>query len=488
VDLSPRSNRAHLVAIAVEAMRAHGLEPDFPSDVLAQVASLNAAPQSTGGSLRDLRALLWCSIDNDDSRDLDQLSVADTLPDGVKILVAIADVDATVLKGSPADRHAEVNTTSVYTPAVIFPMLPEKLSTDLTSLADHADRLAVVVEFVVSPDGSLAGSDVYGALVKNQAKLAYNAVDAWLTGRGLLPPAAAAVKGMDEQLTLQDRVAEALGRVRHDHGALELETIEVRPEFDGDTLRDLRPEVPNRAKRLIENLMIAANGVTARFLDQRGSPSIRRVVKEPERWDRLVALAGQTGDRLPPSPDSRALAAYLAARKAADPAGFADLSHTVIRLLGPGEYVVEPPGGDAPGHFGLAVKDYTHSTAPNRRYPDLLTQRLVKAALAKRPAPYSIDELGRLAAHCTEQEDSANKVERQVRKSAAAMLVASRLGDRFEAVVTGASDKGTFVRVISPPIEGKLVGGERGLDVGDRVNVQLTDVDVDRGYIDFIRT
>jgi len=368
---------------------------------------------------------------------------------------------------------------------VIFPMLPEKLSTNLTSLADHQDRLAVVVEFVVSPDGSLAESDVYGAVVKNQAKLAYNAVDAWLTGRGPLPAAASAVKGMDAQLTLQDRVAEALGRVRHEHGALEFETIEVRPEFDGETLRDLRPEVPNRAKRLIENLMIAANGVTARFLDQRGSPSIRRVVKEPERWDRLVALAAQTGDRLPPSPDSRALADYLAARKAADPTRFADLSLTVIRLLGPGEYVVDPPGADAPGHFGLAVKDYTHSTAPNRRYPDLLTQRLVKAALAKRPAPYSIDELRRLAAHCTQQEDSANKVERQVRKSAAAMLVASRLGDRFDAVVTGASGKGTFVRVMSPPIEGKLVSGERGLDVGDRVNVQLTHVDIDRGYIDF---
>ena len=468
-------------------MRTHGLEPDFPPEALAEVASLNAPPQSTGIPLGDLRALPWCSIDNDDSRDLDQVSVADTLPGGlVKVLVGIADVDATVLKGSPVDRHAEVNTTSVYTPAVIFPMLPEKLSTNLTSLADHADRLAVVVEFVVSPDGSLAGSDVYGAVVKNQAKLAYNAVDAWLTGRGPLPPAAAAVTGMDAQLRLQDRVAEALARVRHEHGALEFETIEVRPEFDGDTLRDIRPEVPNRAKRLIENLMIAANGVTARFLEQRGSPSIRRVVKEPERWDRLVALAAQTGDRLPPSPDSRALADYLAARKAADPTSFADVSLTVIRLLGPGEYVVDR-GGDAPGHFGLAVKDYTHSTAPNRRYPDLLTQRLLKAALAKRPAPYSIDELARLATHCTKQEDSANKVERQVRKSAAAMIVASRLGERFEAVVTGASGKGTFVRVIAPPIEGKLVHGERGLDVGDRVTVQLTHVDVDRGYIDFTR-
>jgi len=486
VDSSPRSNRAHLFAIAVEAMRAHGLEPVFPPDALAEVAALNAAPQWSDGPLRDLRALLWCSIDNDDSRDLDQLTVADTVSGGVKILVAIADVDATVPRGSPVDRHAEVNTTSVYTPAAIFPMLPEKLSTNLTSLADQADRLAVVVEFVVSPDGSLAGSDVYGAVVKNRAKLAYNAVDAWLTGRGPLPPAAAAVKGMDTQLTLQDGVAEALGRVRHEHGALEFETIEVRPEFDGDTLRDLRPDVPNRAKRLIENLMITANGVTARFLDQRGSPSIRRVVKEPERWERLVALAAQTGDRLPPSPDSRALADFLAARKAADPARFADLSQVVIRLLGPGQYVVDS-GGDPPGHFGLAVKDYAHSTAPNRRYPDLLTQRLVKAALAKRPAPYSVDELRRLATHCTQQEDAANKVERQVRKSAAAMYVASRIGDRFEAVVTGASSKGTYVRIMSPPIEGKLVRGERGLDVGDRLNVQLEHVDVDKGFIDFVR-
>jgi VacB/RNase II family 3'-5' exoribonuclease len=488
VPPSEPSHRERLRAIAVQAMRAYGLEPDVPPDASAQAARLEAAPQSTEEPVRDLRPLLWCSIDNDDSRDLDQLSVAEPLAAGaIRVLVAVADVDATVQKGSPIDRHAAVNTTSVYTPAVIFPMLPEKLSTDLTSLADHEDRLAVVIELTVAADGSLTGSDVYGASVRNRAKLAYNAVAAWLTGGGPIPPPIAAVSGMEAQLRLQDVAAQALGRLRHEHGALEFETIEMQPVFDGDMLRDLRPETPNRAKALIENLMVAANGICARFLDARGLPSIRRVVKTPERWDRIVSLAAETGDRLPAAPDSLALAGFLAARKAADPARFPDLSHTVIRLLGSGEYVVDRPGGNAPGHFGLAVKDYTHSTAPNRRYPDLVTQRLVKAALAKHPAPYSIGELEGLAAHCTRQEDAANKVERQVRKSAAALLVQSRIGERFEAIVTGASPKGTFVRTVSPPIEGMLVRGQQGLDVGDRVDVQLARVDVDRGFIDFVQ-
>jgi exoribonuclease-2 len=480
------SPRAHLRALAIEAMRAHGLDPDFPPDAIAQVASLDMAPATTEEPLRDLRGLLWCSIDNDESRDLDQLSVGETLARGaVRVLIAIADVDAAVPPRSPVDRHAAINTTSVYTPAITFPMLPERLSTDLTSLVENADRLAIVVECTASADGSLAGSDVYGAIVRNRAKLAYRSVDAWLTGGGRLPPAAAAVPGMDAQLRLQDTVAQRLGHRRHEQGALEFETTDVQPMFDGDTLRDLRPETSNRAKALIENLMIAANGAVARFLDSRGFPSIRRVVRAPARWDRIVALAGKTGDRLPPAPDSVALSRYLTGRKAADPAGFSDLSHTVIRLLGPGEYVVDLPGGDAPGHFGLAVKDYTHSTAPNRRYPDLLTQRMVKAALAGHPVPYAVQDLQRWAAHCTQQEDVASRVERQVRKSAAAMVVSSRIGERFEAIVTGASAEGTFVRVSVPPIEGKLVRGERGLDVGDRLSVQLVLVDVDKGFIDF---
>jgi exoribonuclease-2 len=467
-------------------MRDRGLDPDFSQAVLEEIASLKAAPTKSDEPTRDLRPLLWCSIDNDDSRDLDQLSVAEALPGGsVKVLVAIADVDVLAAKGSPVDRHAAANTTSVYTPGVIFPMLPERLSTDLTSLAAGQDRLSLVIEFTVATDGSLSAPDVYGALVKNWSKLAYNSVGAWLSGTGSLPAAAAAVPGMDVQLKLQDGVAQALSRRRHEHGALDFVTLEARPEFDGDSLRELIAEEPNRAKALIENLMVAANGVTARFLDARGFPSIRRVVKEPERWDRIVAVATAAGDSLPASPDSKALAEFLARRKAAAPDSFADLSRTIIKLLGPGEYVVDRPGADPPGHFGLAVKDYTHSTAPNRRYPDLVTQRLVKATLAGGASPYSVDELDRLATHCTQQEDAANKVERQMRKSAAALLVASRVGQQFDAFVTGASSKGTFVRVTSPPIEGMLVSGGHGVDVGDHVRVRLTRVDVERGYIDF---
>ena len=339
----------------------------------------------------------------------------------------------------------------------------------------------------MAPDGSIVSLDVYGALVRNHAKLAYNAVDACLTGRGPLPPAAAAVPGMDAQLRTQDGVAQALDAVRHQRGALQFQTLEVRPSFDGDTVSDLYLETPNRAKSLIENLMVSANGIVARFLDTRGFPSLRRVVRAPGRWDRIVALASQTGERLPPNPDAAALSAFLLKRREADPLRFPDLSLTIIRLLGPGEYVVDPPGAEPPGHFGLAVKDYTHSTAPNRRYPDLVTQRLVKAALAGGTSAYSVSELEGLAAHCTQQEDAASKVERQVRKAAAAMVIAPRLGERFDAVVTGASGKGTWVRVLTPPVEGRLVRGESGLDVGDEVRVQLSHVDVDRGFIDFVR-
>ena len=473
--------------LAIRAMRERGLDPDFSHAELAEASAAREAPATTG-ALRDQRALLWCSIDNDDSRDLDQLSVAESLAGGdVRVLVAIADVDVIVFKDSLLDRHAAINTTSVYTPGAVFPMLPERLSTDLTSLGPGDDRQSVVIEFVVAPDGELKGSDVYGAQVRNYAKLAYNSVDAWLTGHGPLPEAAAATPGMDAQLRIQDGVAQALGRRRHEQGALEFTTIEPRPEFDGDRLNDLRLDAPNRAKALIENLMVTANGVTARFLDARGFPSIRRVVRTPDRWDRIVAIAVGLGERLPASPDSKALNDFLVRRKAADPEGYPDVSQTIIKLLGSGEYVVDPPGGDPPGHFGLAVKDYAHSTAPNRRYPDLLTQRLVKAALAQHACPYPVIDLERLAAHCTAQEDAVNKVERQVRKSAAALVVASRVGQQFDALVTGASPKGTFVRVIAPPIEGKLVKGGNGLDVGDRVRVRLSHVDIDRGFIDFER-
>jgi exoribonuclease-2 len=484
--MADQSQRAHLRTIAFQAMRERGLDPEIPKDAIAQAAALKGAATTTEEPTRDLRNLLWCSIDNDDSRDLDQLSVAAALPAGdVKVMVAVADVDAAVGKGSPVDRHAALNTTSVYTPGVIFPMLPERLSTDLTSLNDHQDRLAVVVELVVSPDGQAKASDVYGAVVNNKAKLAYNAVGAWLAGEGPLPPAAAAVPGIDEQLRMQDRVAQALDGVRVQHGALGFETIEVENVFDGDTLHEVRSEKPNRAKSLIANLMIAANGVVARFLDRKGFPSLRRVVKSPERWDRIRVLAEGLGDELPADADSIALAAFLDRRKKADPETFPDLSTSIIRLLGRGEYVVDPPGAEPPGHFGLAVRDYSHSTAPNRRFPDLVAQRLVKAALAGHQAPYSLGELDQIATQCTRQEDAANKVERQVRKSAAAMVVQSRVGETFDSIVTGASNKGTFVRVTNPPIEGKLMGSHPGVDVGDRLRVRLSGVNIDRGFIDF---
>ncbi len=480
------THRTLLRQIARRAMVERGLEPAFPPPVVAELTEMTAAPLDPG--LRDLRSLLWASIDNDDSRDLDQLSVSEPVDaDYVRLLVAVADVDSLVGRGSAVDGHARKNTTSVYTPAEIFPMLPEMLSTGLTSLNDAEDRPALVVDMTVAPDGTLAAGEVYRAVVRNHAKLAYDSVAAWMDGEGPMPAPVAAVPGMDQQLRVQDEVAARLETLRHRAGALNLETIEAKPVFDGDTVRDLATRRKNRAQRLIENLMIAANGVTARFLEAQGRSSVRRVVRSPRRWDRLIDLARQLGDTLPPSPDSRALEEFLQRRRAADPVRFPDLSLTVIKLLGPGEYVLEHPGDDSGGHFGLAVQDYAHSTAPNRRYPDLLTQRLLKAALAAAPSPYSDDELQELAEHCTRKEDDANKVERLVRKAAAALMLEDRIGERFDGIVTGASDKGTWVRILRPPVEGRVVAGERGLDVGDRVRVRLVHTDAEQGFIDFAR-
>ena len=465
-----------------------GLEPDFSPAVLAEIGGITRPADDRDPAIHDLRHLLWASIDNDDSRDLDQLSVAEPAGgDAMKILVAVADVDAVVRKGSAIDGHAQTNTTSVYTAADVFPMLPEKLSTDLTSLGEGDERLALVVEMTIGVDGAVASGNVYRGRVVNHAKLAYNAVAAWLDATGPALPRVAAVPGLDVQLRLQDRVAQAMRAQRHRRGALSLETLEPRPVFDGDMLADLLPDEKNRAKELIEDYMIAANEVTAKFLDARGSPSLRRVLRAPERWERIVELAAGLGERLPPAPDARALEAFLGARRRADPARFPDLSLSVVKLLGSGEYVLDPPGGAPDGHFGLAVRDYTHSTAPNRRFPDLITQRLLKAALAGRSAPYTDVELAALARRCTEQEDNADKVERQVRKSAAALLLASRIGERFDAIVTGASVKGTWARVLRPPVEGKVVRGFEGIDVGDRVRVELVRTDVERGFIDFAR-
>jgi exoribonuclease-2 len=481
-------HRDILRRIARRMMMERGLAPDFPPQALAELKSLGGKAAPIGATTCDLRNLPWCSIDNDDSRDLDQLTVAEPLPGGgVKILVAIADVDTLVNQRSALDCHARQNTTSVYTVAQTFPMLPEKLSTDLTSLGFQADRQAIVIEIILAADGSLQSGDVYAAAVCNRAKLAYQGVAEWLEGRAPAPPALHAAEGLEENLRFQDRAAQKLKALRHASGALDLETVETRPVFAGEQLKGLEAGQSDRAKDLVEDFMIAANGVAARFLAAKKFPSLRRVVRTPKRWDRIVELAADRGKKLPEEPDARALEQFLAAARAADPLRFPDLSLSVIKLLGAGEYVLQLAGNGAPGHFGLAVKDYTHSTAPNRRYPDLITQRLLKAALAGAVPPYDNHELEELARHCTAEEDAAKKVERQVRKSAAALLLEARIGEQFEALVTGAAPKGTWVRILQPPIEGRLEGGAEGVDVGQKIRVQLIRTDVERGYIDFKR-
>ena len=482
-----------LLTLAREAMRQRGLAPDLPAAALREAETLAvAAPDAVTASraLRDLRALPWCSIDNDDSRDLDQLTVAQPAAQGepLRILVAIADVDARVHAGSAIDGHARNNTTSVYTAAGVFPMLPLRLSTDLSSLNEGVDREAIVMEVTVDDEGAASGSTVYRATVRNQAQLTYDAVAAWLDGQAPAPSKIARVPGLDEQLRLQDHAGQALKALRQRRGALSLQTSEARPVFGTDgVLADLRADSGNRAKELIAGFMIAANGVSARFLERAGFPSLRRFLRQPERWQRIVQIAAMHGERLPDTPDSLALDTFLVRRRAAEPATFEDLSLSIVKLLGSGEYMLARAGHSALGHFGLAVNDYTHSTAPNRRYPDLITQRLMKAALAGAPPPLDDAELTLLAQHCTEQEDNAAKVERQVRKAAAALLLAPRIGQRFDAIVTGVSAKGTWVRISKPIAEGRVVRGHAGLDVGDKTQVELLGVDAARGFIDFGR-
>jgi VacB/RNase II family 3'-5' exoribonuclease len=480
--------RVRLKRIAHSAMVERGLLPDFSPAVRAQADTIVRAAADSDSAIRDLRSLVWASIDNDDSRDLDQLSVALPSAGGLTtILVAVADVDALVAKGCAIDGHAQSNTTSVYTAAEIFPMLPEKLSTDLTSLGEGQERIALIVELTVNSEGLVQGSEVYRGLVLNHAKLAYDSVAGWLDGNAPAPARVAAVPGLEQQLRTQDSVAQRMKNLRHQHGALSLETIEARAVFDGDALSDLRAEKRNRAKDLIEDFMIGANGVTTRFLGRQGFPTLRRVLRSPERWERIVELALALGESLPAEADAPALEQFLAKRQRADPTSFSDVSLSVIKLLGRGEYVFEPAGRGTTGHFGLAVKDYSHSTAPNRRYPDLITQRLLKAALAGRAVPYRNDELDALARHCTQQEDNATKVERAVRKSAAALLLERRIGEHFDAIVTGASSQGTWVRIRQPAVEGKLVSGHAQLDVGDQIRVALVATDVERGFVDFAR-
>ena len=486
--MNKNANRITLRQIARRAMISRGLLPDFPAVVLAELKKITLPANNTSAMARDLRHLLWCSVDNDDSLDLDQLSYAEQLPGGkVRLLVAIADVDAFVSKQSNIDNYASQNTATIYTIAEIFPMLPEKLSTDLTSLRFNADRYAVVVEMVIGDDGAILQSDVYCATVCNHAKLQYDSLADWLEGNGPMPSEIRKVKGLAENIQLQDQIAQKMKELRYEHGALEFETIEAKPVFEGDSLSEMKAVQKNRAKSLIEDFMIATNGATARYLTVKNFPSLRRVVRTPKRWDRIVELASEHGFFLPEKAEAKSLSAYLKFIKQNDPKHFVDMSISVLKLLGAGEYVVETPGSTSEGHFGLAVRDYTHSTAPNRRYPDLVTQRLLKSAMAGDSVPYSIEQLEIIAHNCTLKEDAVKKVERQVEKSANAMLMASRIGEVFEAIVSGASPKGTWIRLFHPHVEGKLVNGFRGLEVGHQLKARLIHINVEEGFIDFER-
>ena len=463
-----------------------GFEPDFPQAAIQEVAALVPAPPA-GPSTRDLRHLLWSSVDNPESRDLDQVEYAEALPDGgTRVMIGIADVDSLVRQAGATDLHAARNTTSVYCGVTMFPMLPEALSTGLTSLNEAVDRLVIVIELTVAADGTVVSRDAYQALIHNHAQLDYPSVGAWLEERGEAPAKVAASPALAEQIRMQDRVARAMRGHRHRAGALDLETIETTAVTTNGRVTDLKIHRKNRATMLIEDFMICANVAMAKLLEDRQVSSIRRIVKAPERWDRMIVLAKALGDTLPAAPDSAALAQFIARRRTADPDHFPDLSLSIIKLMGPGLYEIQRPGHTSDGHFGLAVEDYTHSTAPNRRYADLITQRLVKAVLASKPASYSDPALDEIAARCTTMEDAAKKVERTCRKQAAALYLATRIGETFDAIVTGANAKGTFVRTLHPPAEGMVVKGQRGMDVGDRVRVKLVGANAERGFIDFV--
>jgi len=477
-----------LHAAAHQEMLAEGFQPDFSPQVVQQVKELGAKGAPTAGDgVRDLRALLWSSIDNDTSRDLDQAEVAERVAGGIRVLVAIADVDADVALDSPIDRHAAQQTTSVYAGVQTFPMLPPELSTDLTSLKESADRLAVVVEMVVDTGGSIASSDIYRALVRNQAQLTYNGVGPWLEGTAATPPKLGASPDLAAQLKLQDEAARMLHDERCRMGALNIDRVEFEAVVSNGEVQGIQMRKKNRASELIENFMVAANGVMARTLKEAGVSAIRRVVKTPERWPRIVELAARYGEKLPAQPDSGALNAFLQKRRAADPDHYADVSLAVVKLMGPGEYVLARSTEEGPGHFALAAHDYTHSTAPNRRFADTVTQRLVKAVLGKQRCPYPDARLDAIARTCTLKEDAARKVERNMSKRIAAVALQRRIGETFRAVVTGAGPQGVFVRVMTPPVEGMLVHGQQGADVGDRIEVKLVSTDPWRGYIDFAR-
>lgn len=492
--MSKQSERRHqtdINAIARQTMIDAGFEPDFNQAVLAEVKQVSAGAGDIAADVntKDMRELLWSSIDNKTSRDLDQVEYAERLSSGdIRLLIGIADVDASVAKNSAIDKHAEQNCTSVYTGVKTFAMLPEELSTDLTSLLASQDRRAIVTEMVVGAAGVVKACEIYPAKVRNHAKLSYEVIGDWLDGKSAVPEVVKSVPGLEAQLQLQHEVAQELGGLRKEHGALELGTIQATPVVDeSGRVVELEVTQQNAARDLIADFMIAANVSMAKFLEDKGGPSVRRVVRTPKYWPRIVEIAAEVGEQLPATPDSRALAEFLQRRKVADPIHFPDLSLAVVKSLGPGEYEVQLPGEEGEGHFGLAVDDYSHSTAPNRRYADLVTQRLVKAALANQPPPYQGDELKEIAKRCTEREDAARKVQRKMRKVAAALLLRNQIGQQFDAIVTGVSEKGTYARIINPPVDGRVMRGEEGLRVGEKTHVRLLSTDPDRGFIDFAR-
>ncbi|MFY9645765.1 MAG: RNB domain-containing ribonuclease [Terriglobales bacterium] len=483
-----QSPSVDLQAMARQVMLAAGFEPNFPPDTQKQLADIKAHPPQLAPSdkIRDLRHLLWSSIDNDTSKDLDQIEVAERQPNGdIKVMVGIADVDAFVPKDTPIDQHAARETTSVYTGVAIFPMLPNDLSTGASSLLPDVDRPAVVTEFTVNAGGAIASSSVYRALVRNQAQLTYNAVGAWLEGTAAPPPKVAASADLQAQLKLQDQVAQALKKLRFANGALNIDTNEVTAVMLSSQVIDVVKQQKNRATELIEDFMIAANGVVARLLEK--VSSLRRIVKTPEHWDGIVRIAAAQGVTLPTTPDSKALNDFLVKRKAADPDHFADLSLAIIKLIGPGEYVLERPGDPEQGHFGLAVQDYTHSTAPNRRFADVVTQRLIKALLDGKPGPYNDNDLAAIATNCTQKGDAARKVEREMSKRMSAVAMSHRIGETFDAIITGVTPKGTFLRVMQPHIEGLLTQGAQALHLGDKIKAKLTRTDVQKGFVDFVK-
>lgn len=485
-----RSRFIDLKAIAWDAMRQYGFKPGFPPAVMREVGPLQdlILPGDLPDT-RDLRGLLWSSIDNIDSMDLDQLEYCVKTPAGeIQVKIAIADVDHDVPAGSHTDRHAAHNGTSVYTGVETFPMLPDRLSKGITSLLPGHDRRAVVLEYAVLADGSTRTGDVYRAIVSNKAKLVYEEIGDWLEGSGNLPQTARDLPGLEAQLRVQDEAARRLRRYRMEHGALDLDTLEARAVVDGDLVRDLVIQRQNLARNIIEEFMVAANGTMVAFLGRAGIPMIQRVVRIPKNWDGIVMTAAVHHETLPGEPDAKALARFLDRRKEADPERFPDLSLTIVKLLGPGEYMMLGPGAEPTGHFSLAVTDYTHATAPNRRYVDLINQRLIKSILDRVPSPYTSEELVTRSAWLTDREKASNKVERFMRKAAAAVLLQDRTGESFDALVTGAKDHGTYVRLLSPPAEGRVIQGEQGLVVGQKVRVRLIRTDPYRGHIDFACT